>query len=225
MRAPVFALLALVLLAPSAAATSVLYSEDFEGFGGFPGVALPSGWSASAGSLWHVGSCATFSPTHALQFNQPSTCNYDVNDRVFGTVTSRAYALPATSDPLALVFMSRASTEFPESGYGCTELDAMMAEISNDAGATWTKLYDECDQDAWNMRNFDISAYAGETIQIRWGFESGDEVANNYGGWAIDDVQIAQLEPTAPVPELPTVFLAIAGIAGIVALAAHRRKD
>lgn len=218
MRAPVFALLFLVAFAPGASAMAPIY------YAGFDDGSLPPDWTTSSGSLWNVGTCFANSPIFALQFNLPSTCNYDNDDRVSGSVTSAPYLLPSTSSPLAVQFASRANTEYPLSS-DCGEHDAIWAEITHD-GAPWARLYDECALTvAWNLRNFDVTPFAGQTIQVRWLFESGDSIANNYGGWAIDDFQIGLSDTTPPLPELPSLALALAGIAGIVALAARRRKD
>jgi hypothetical protein len=41
----------------------------------------------------------------------------------------------------------------------------------------------------------DLSAYAGDTIQIRFYFDTIDPVANDYRGWYIDDFWVANLPP------------------------------
>jgi subtilisin-like proprotein convertase family protein len=47
----------------------------------------------------------------------------------------------------------------------------------------------------WGRYNADISDFAGKNIQVTFHLES--DVSVNYGGWAIDDVQLYQLGPVA----------------------------
>ncbi|MBX5476836.1 MAG: S8 family serine peptidase [Clostridia bacterium] len=57
----------------------------------------------------------------------------------------------------------------------------------------------------WEQPIFDLSAYAGQAIQIRFRMHSDGSV--NYAGWYIDDVRVAgtpQSMPGAPEPANPT---------------------
>src|SRR5262249_16858759 len=42
----------------------------------------------------------------------------------------------------------------------------------------------------------DVSAYAGQTIELRWHFDTRDNVNNFFEGWYIDDVLIQQTSST-----------------------------
>jgi hypothetical protein len=45
----------------------------------------------------------------------------------------------------------------------------------------------------------DLSAYAGDTIQIRFHFDTIDDWANGYRGWYVDDFWVANLPPALSV--------------------------
>src|SRR5206468_1258417 len=47
----------------------------------------------------------------------------------------------------------------------------------------------------WKTASFDLTAYAGKTILLRFNFDTLDSVANAYEGWYVDDVSIS-----APLP-------------------------
>ncbi|NOZ77603.1 MAG: DUF4394 domain-containing protein [Acidobacteria bacterium] len=72
-------------------------------------------------------------------------------------------------------------------------------EISSDGGATWTTLWYSSSDDPSGglLRQFDLSAYAGMTIQLRWHYMCSGATA---WYWQIDDVQTYALPPPPPAP-------------------------
>ena len=47
----------------------------------------------------------------------------------------------------------------------------------------------------WAPNSVDVSAFAGKTIQLVFGFNTGDGLYNGFRGWLIDNVRIVQEEP------------------------------
>src|SRR5207247_1121145 len=42
----------------------------------------------------------------------------------------------------------------------------------------------------WRSASVNLSAYAGQTVLLRFNFDTIDSVANTYEGWYVDDVAI-----------------------------------
>ena len=47
----------------------------------------------------------------------------------------------------------------------------------------------------WAPNSVDVSAFAGKTIQLVFGFNTGDGLYNGFRGWLLDNVRIVQEEP------------------------------
>src|SRR5262249_27557067 len=48
---------------------------------------------------------------------------------------------------------------------------------------------------AWRNASFSLAAFAGQTVLIRFSFDTRDNILNNFEGWYVDDVQV-----TSPAP-------------------------
>jgi N-acetylmuramoyl-L-alanine amidase len=78
--------------------------------------------------------------------------------------------------------------------FGCTVYDDGTIEVSADGGSSWTVLEDEYwDSDGWETLSYDLSDYAGDTIEIRFTFTSDGATQNE--GWYVDEVQILDADP------------------------------
>lgn len=44
----------------------------------------------------------------------------------------------------------------------------------------------------WNSEEFDLSAYVGETIKLKFYFDTVDANYNGFRGWIIDDLKIIE---------------------------------
>ncbi len=73
-------------------------------------------------------------------------------------------------------------------------------EISTDGGSTWTTLWYSSvdDPSGGTTRQFDLSAYAGMTVQFRWHYVASSSTA---WFWHIDDVQMYLPPPPADIAE------------------------
>ncbi len=53
----------------------------------------------------------------------------------------------------------------------------------------------------WRIETIDLSAYAGQTIRIRFHFDTVDAEKNRFEGWWVDDVTIEVDSPPVYLPE------------------------
>lgn len=96
-------------------------------------------------------------------------------------------------------------------GVDADKYDLMGVQISTDGGSTFTDLgngtinpLNDVDGEAWkpyssgglgqvgewNQQVFDLSDFVGQTVQLKFSFDTMDEKYNAFRGWLIDDVQI-----------------------------------
>jgi hypothetical protein len=72
--------------------------------------------------------------------------------------------------------------------------DHGRVQVSSDRGVTWDTLDDITLHIVYVKRSYDLSAYAGREIQIRFWLTSDGSV--NYPGWYIDDVTFRGIDRT-----------------------------
>ncbi|UCF80828.1 MAG: PKD domain-containing protein, partial [Acidobacteriota bacterium] len=201
--------------------TVATFFEDMEG--GVGGWTLDPPVPPDPDNLWHQ----IIEPTCSPAYKSPSTswyfgdefaipsCTYEHG----GVVTRGSLVSPVISNlaqGAALDFWFRKETEC---GFLCGNdcpYDNAYVEISTD-GVLWFPLMgglldplgtgELCDDsDIWlNSGDIDLSAYAGSDIQIRFRFNDGDGVVNNFTGWMVDDVRVTTCEGYVPCPDLSVV--------------------
>jgi archaellum component FlaF (FlaF/FlaG flagellin family) len=131
-----------------------------------------------------------------------------------GSLTSPAIKLATEPAPGTLKFWSWWEIESSDA----PTYDLMNVEISGDSGATWALLgvlnptvdvngppdkpytsggYPDI-PGIWVRYTFDITAYLGLEIQIRFRFDPRNHSYNGFRGWLIDDVEVS---PALPPPE------------------------
>jgi hypothetical protein len=175
-------------------ATETVLFENFE--------AAAPGWTADGtNNTWQSSTARTYSGERAyLAVNLAS-----VSDQ---RLTSPAFVLPSDTDSLSLTFWNYQILERRAAG-GCW--DGGIVEISTDGGSNWIQLssdnhpYDGPIQSgygnplvglsgwcgeprAWHRPAVDLSAYAGQTAQLR--FRLGTDNTVGREGWYIDDVRV-----------------------------------
>ena len=181
------------------------YSEDFEGGAGT--------WTHSAGTgtdTWALVGDNTHSGTSAFHGDDISS----ISDQY---LVSPAVDLPAEGDPITMRFWNY--QELEDSTGGC--FDGGVLEISDNGGATWTRLEAELltdpydgevdggfsnpiagsnawcgDPQDWLESAVDVGAWAAETVQFRFRLATDSSV--NHPGWWIDDFAI-QTCPTLTI--------------------------
>jgi subtilisin family serine protease len=143
------------------------------------------GTGASAG-LWHLttrrGTEPGHSPVTSFYYARPDTNTYETGARNAGAIVSPSFLVgPGSTVSFKYVLQTEAF-----SGY-----DQARVQVSNNGGATWTNLLGPlAEASTWTAASVSLGAYVGQTVQIRFFFDTIDSIANNYEGWFVDDVAI-----------------------------------
>jgi uncharacterized repeat protein (TIGR01451 family) len=152
----------------------------------------------SGNGLWHVstgrGSDAGHSPTHSLYYGQnegPSGGgNYDNGVANGGTVTSPPLTLPS-SGPVILSFNYLMDVE------STTNFDQAFVEVSTNGGASYAVVAGKgfgltnYTGGLWVSNNVPLTQFAGQTILLRFHFDTIDGFNNDTEGWYLDDIAIS----------------------------------
>jgi hypothetical protein len=167
-----------------------LLAADFsDGAGG----TILDGFTASG--LWHAttnepgASLGGHSSPEYAYYGIDATDTYDNGAANSGNLTSGPIAIPAVG-PAQLHFNYRLQSE------AGTPFDAAEIQVSTDGGTTFPFLIasnggGQIPQTLkWSPLTFDLGAFAGQTIQIRFHFDTVDANANALLGWQVDDVVV-----------------------------------
>ena len=163
--------------------------QDFDGNG-----ALPAGVSETTTGLWHETSACRPAGGGAtgefMYFGQDATCNFDTGATAQGLYVLRDLALPVDS----AILLSYWSYYAGESG-GAVDCDTVMIVDGAFMGVLSGPVLDDyCDEPPippnWRYRTVDLAAFAGQTVDLYWGFNSDDQLFNFDFGWGIDDIRI-----------------------------------
>ena len=152
---------------------------------------------------WHIETYRYHSSGHSWKFGGAGSDGYaDSSD---GELVMRPMCLGPNGE-FSFWHWMEAEDEMP----GPTAWDCGLMEITTDGGATWDILYpddgythEKNDNPAnplpegvpcwsgdfdWREETFDLSAYAGKTVQIRFRFLSDGYVT--FEGWYVDDIAL-----------------------------------
>ena len=147
-----------------------------------------NGWTATG--LWHQSAHRANSPTNAWYYGREGFWNYNTFAQTTGTLESPSIDL-SQATAATLTFWTWIWTE---SGGYLLGLDKKFVEVSTDGGFSWIGLPGSpipVDFQSWHKRSYDLSAYRGQTIKIRFLFDSVTDFNNSTEGWYIDDVRIS----------------------------------
>ncbi len=144
---------------------------------------LPPGWSATG--LWNVTSaCVVEGDCPASQwayYGLTDSCTYETgNSPNDGELLSTAISIPEIP-PLGVVTVSF-----------CYNLETEPAQFFDvpTFSIVGGDEYILEDSDQWTTFTADVTEHAGETITLRWHFDTLDGVANHFRGWQVDNVQV-----------------------------------
>jgi extracellular elastinolytic metalloproteinase len=149
-----------------------------------------AGWTTTG--LWHLtnnSTCASpgySSPTRAFYYGQDSTCNYNAGNNT-GTLTS-----PAISGITASSVLTFDYRRVVESFNG--QFDRTLVDVIRSNG-TVTNVFSldarNPSTNAWTASPaISMAQFAGDTVRVRFTFNTVDATANSFLGWFIDDVQV-----------------------------------
>ncbi len=147
-------------------------------------------------STWDLTNLQNHTPGGSVSwsYDTSSAVGYDTGTANSGFLTSPPVAIPSSGNYLR--FWYRYETE----GAG-VHWDRRWVQVSTN-GSTYNNLLQLHDDPAnvWLQSPvIDLSAYAGQTVRIRFLFETLDAALNGYQGWFIDDISIN----TSPPPVCP----------------------
>ncbi|WP_218837901.1 hypothetical protein, partial [Candidatus Methanoperedens nitratireducens] len=150
------------------------------------------GWQTDG--LWHITTNRAYSPTHSFWYGDENTKSYATGGANSGYLTSPPITLASNSQPV-LYFWSWYQTENSQ------DHDKKVVQISVNDGQ-WTDLKQITDaQKTWNRETIDISAYAGNTIRLRFLFDTVDDKLNNFEGWYVDSIEISSGTTSTSTPQ------------------------
>jgi hypothetical protein len=200
MRRSLVTLCVLFALASSVRAQTVLFSDSFEsGLGQWTATGL---WNLQSRSD-SCGSLAAPFPDgqFCAYYGIPGACNYDTgtNPNSGALTLNVPIHLPSGGPAASLRCWTRAQTE------GCpvqNEFDNFNIDVSNNGGATWTTRGRVCSGKfgppfAWEPRGIDLSSYLGQSVLVRFTFDTVDAFNNDTLGAFVDRVEV-RLEAGQP---------------------------
>ena len=120
-------------------------------------------------------------------YGREGSCDYDAGDNS-GDLLSPPIDGIAAGSTLSFQFF-REVESFSGGSFDRTSVDV----IAEDGSMTTLFSRDSTDASAaaWvSSGDLSLAAFAGQTIQIRFSFDTMDAVANGFTGWLIDDVAV-----------------------------------
>ncbi|HEV7948572.1 MAG TPA: hypothetical protein VGP24_02270, partial [Glaciihabitans sp.] len=160
-------------------------------------------------NYWHVADTESSSMPGRLALGHHGNALWFGNAR--GTYQDPQGGVPVGTASLLSVDLSQVmhpslsfSSYYETEDLGTTR-DLKLVQIRSGTGA-WTQLHRasgyEGGYGAWRTQHVDLSAYAGQTVQIRFRFDATDSQANQYFGWFIDDVTVGHDEDHDTLPDV-----------------------
>ncbi|MGH9313607.1 MAG: S8 family serine peptidase [Vicinamibacterales bacterium] len=140
--------------------------------------------------LWHRSQRRSNSPAYSWWYGREATGTYNTGAANWGTLTTSINL--ADYGEAVLTFAEWSQVE------ATPQFDRTRVQASID-GATWNTVFESHGtNDVWAERLVDLSAYAGQTVQLRFYLDTFDPLLNDYEGWYIDDVRVVGLPPGGP---------------------------
>jgi hypothetical protein len=141
--------------------------------------------------IWHQDLCKAASGTHSWKVGKSDsptcTAQYASSMSNYFLTWNANINVGAAGHGYHLRFNEWYDTE---SNTGCT-YDPIRTQISTNGGTSWTTLATNCGASGgWLARDYDLAAYTGSTVRIRFYFTS--DSSGNGLGWFVDDINISK---------------------------------
>ncbi|MEM9466585.1 MAG: hypothetical protein AAGA90_14525 [Actinomycetota bacterium] len=161
------------------------------------------GWTidntAGAGNgLWNVDNGRSVSPSFSLHYGNGVGGTFETGGRNAGTVTSPSVTIPAVG-PVDLEFEVWREVEVFASG----TWDEFSVSILPTGDVLYARSRDGGTSGVFESVSIDLSAYAGDTVQIVLAFDTGDGAFNDFEGIYVDNITVPGA--SAPVGGLGVV--------------------
>jgi len=176
-----------------------------------------SGWGDwyVEGGTWEIGTPTSGPPTNAvgLRAHSGTNCaatvlsgNYAAN--TYGRLDSPPFVVPGVGAHPTLSFWH---------WFSIGSYDSCQLQVKP-VGGTWQTLmqYNPGNSTVWSRPSFDLSQYAGQTIQIGFYFQSGNSGYPYYRtspspGWYVDEAQITTDTPPTGIVQFTDVRYFVTG--------------
>jgi subtilisin family serine protease len=146
---------------------------------------------AATSGLWHPSNYRSASGNgSSWYYGSEATRNYDTGSRTYGALVFPTLTVQAGNPQLT--FKSWRRTEV--GGF----YDQSMVQISLNGGLSWMTLRAITDiSGTWQTVNVSLASYVGQSVVVRFYFDSLTGSNNAYEGWYIDEPQLGSvaLEP------------------------------
>jgi subtilisin family serine protease len=155
-------------------------SEDFEsGLGDWQATGL---WHAAADSV-----CAPAGFSAAAYYGRDAGCDYETAGANSGTLTSPEITGLTAASTLSFDYLRQVES------FAGGSFDRTVVEVVVGGVATEVFSRDSTDPStgaASASGPVSLAAFAGQTIRLRFRFDSMDGIANGFRGWHVDDVVV-----------------------------------
>jgi len=152
----------------------------------------PNGWTVEVygiDDLWHQTGRDHSTPDTSWWCGDEMRGDYETANTISTAVISPPIDLGPYAAPINLEFFEAYDTE---GGF-----DECNVEATVFGSGVWTPLRTPPSGDGggWHLEALDMNTYAGELIQLRFWFDTGDPLFNNFPGWFFDDVMLVRGDP------------------------------
>lgn len=147
------------------------------------------GWTTMADepdNLWHLSNKNSYSLNNSWWCGIKGGNNYDTGNTIKNGLVSPVIDLTGLSSAV-LSFWENYITEGDEYDY-CN------IDVSINNGDSWIPIRNNSangNSGGWVNSFFDLTPFCGEKVNIRFYFNTIDDIENDYPGWFIDDVLVA----------------------------------
>ncbi len=177
---------------------------------------ISESYNGAFSSEWHLVDPATLpdagsgtshgtakSPDNIWWFGDATKGNYDNGERVMGSLVSPPKYLPSISNFGLVVF----NHWFDIESAG-PDADIMSVSIKNTTDSEWY-LLKTWDSESipisdWQQEIIYVSGWCGNTVQVKFTFDSDDGSFNDFAGWHIDDFAFYTNGAYVVVGDIPT---------------------
>ena len=179
-----FLCVAALVLASTASAQTVVFEENFES--GFASWGMTGLWNAQSASETCSAPAVPFPSGTSCAWYGDTSCGFNNSNWDDHYLTYlNPITLPATAGSIELRYRTWSQTE--EDGVW----DLKEPEISLD-GQSWVRVGRTFNSSSWTTEHFQLTAWNGQSVHLRFRFWAGDYQYNDGLGWFVDDVQIVE---------------------------------
>lgn len=138
-----------------------------------------------------MGSIAPFPSPGAVRAGREEYCDFEtfgyIGETTVTTLTMvDRLELPSGASDLRLAFWSYDDVEC-----GSCQYDKREVYIEDEAG-DWIFLGESTRLLGWYQVSFDVTPWAGQSVRIRFRFDTGDGIGNQGLGWIVGDVRVTE---------------------------------